>query len=44
MRLTRRRRQASTTFRLIVPELCMMLASFSPVKMNPAPPMSAANW
>jgi hypothetical protein len=31
------------TFRLIVAELCIISASFSPVNTNPAPPISAAN-
>ena len=30
-------------FRLMQAELCIMFASLSPVNMNPAPPMSAAN-
>ena len=36
-------KKALTTFKFITPELCMMSASCSPVKTNPAPPISAAN-
>ena len=36
-------RTSSRRFRLIVHELCIISASFSPVKTKPAPPMSAAN-
>ena len=38
------RRACRATFRLIDAELCMTSASCSPVKMYPAPPISAASW